>query len=237
MASHQADPIQAAIHIWNSKQLETIKNLLLVYSIFYYTTSFCGAIRQYGLFGCIKKGFGTFLQSLIQSTRRFVPGVDAQVQKEVAKAVAGMEKGIVIGGSDKKYTKLPTRGLDTAVLRSELQRYQKLGRINVRDGKVSGAVYHGGAELNALLTEAYHMNILSNPLHPEVFPGVRKMESEVIQMVLNMYSAPETAGGSITSGGTESILMAIKAARDYGAARKNITNPNMYVRCCKKQSS
>ena len=53
------------------------------------------------------------------------------------------------------------------------------------------------------------------------------MESEVIQMVLNMYNAPETGCGSITSGGTESILMAVKAARDYGEAKKNITNPNM----------
>ncbi|TPX31719.1 hypothetical protein SmJEL517_g04994 [Synchytrium microbalum] len=230
MTDHHHDPIDRILHILQSKHVETIKNVLLAYAVYYYSTSVIGLMFKVVFFrGDIRKAFRSLLQSLILGVRRYVPGIDAQVQKEVAKSVAGMEKGIIIGARDKKYTKLPAKGLDTASLRMEMQKYQKLSHVDFKDGKVSGAVYHGGAELNALLTEAYHMNILSNPLHPEMFPGVRKMESEVIQMVLSMYNAPEDAGGNITSGGTESILMAVKAARDFMEAKKGITTPNMVV--------
>lgn len=51
------------------------------------------------------------------------------------------------------------------------------------DGRVSGAVYHGGKELGKLQTEAFEMFTVSNPIHPDVFPGVRKMEAEVVAMV------------------------------------------------------
>ncbi|WP_197669208.1 hypothetical protein, partial [Salmonella enterica] len=59
-----------------------------------------------------------------------------------------------------------------------------------RDGYVSGAVYHGGEELNRVILACFARFLLTNPLHPEVFPGVRKMESEVVAMTLNMFNAP-----------------------------------------------
>lgn len=52
--------------------------------------------------------------------------------------------------------------------------------------------------------------LLSNPLHPDIFPEVRKMEAEVVRMILDMYNAPPEAAGTTTSGGTESILLACK---------------------------
>ena len=51
------------------------------------------------------------------------------------------------------------------------------------DGLVSGAVYHGGQELVDLQVEAYRRFTVSNPIHPDVFPGVRKMEAEIVAMV------------------------------------------------------
>jgi sphinganine-1-phosphate aldolase len=53
------------------------------------------------------------------------------------------------------------------------------------------------------------------------------MESEIIAMVLNLYKAPEGACGNVTSGGTESLLMAIKACRDFGKEVKGIIRPEM----------
>lgn len=58
------------------------------------------------------------------------------------------------------------------------------------EGKVSGAVYHGGDELLNLQTEAYRMFSVSNPLHPDVFPGVRKMEAEIVAMVRKLFAGP-----------------------------------------------
>jgi sphinganine-1-phosphate aldolase len=51
------------------------------------------------------------------------------------------------------------------------------------DGRVSGAVYHGGEDLLKLQTEAFGQFGVANPIHPDVFPGVRKMEAEVVAMV------------------------------------------------------
>lgn len=59
----------------------------------------------------------------------------------------------------------------------------------------------------------------SNPLHSDIFPGVRKMEAEVVSMTLNMFHGGPDSAGAMTSGGTESILMAMKAYRDRGFDR------------------
>lgn len=69
---------------------------------------------------------------------------------------------------------------------------------------------------------------MSNPLHPEVFPAVRKMEAEIVAMCLKMYRGPEGSAGAMTSGGTESIIMSVKTHRDWARSVKGITEPEMY---------
>ena len=92
------------------------------------------------------------------------------------------------------------------------------------DGQVSGTVYHGGEELNRVTLASLERFLLTNPLHPEVFPGLRKMEAEVVAMVLSMFHAPTGAAGTTTSGGTESIMMACLAMREWGRAERGITH-------------
>ena len=103
------------------------------------------------------------------------------------------------------------------------------GRDVWRHGQVSGTVYHGGEDLNKLLLETLERFLLTNPLHPDVFPGVRKMEAEVVSMVLNMYRAPSDAAGTTTSGGTESIMMACLAMRAWGRAVRGIRRPEIVI--------
>jgi sphinganine-1-phosphate aldolase len=97
------------------------------------------------------------------------------------------------------------------------------------DGFVSGAVYHGGDSLMALQTEAFGKFTVANPIHPDVFPGVRKMEAEIVSMVLAMFNAPVGAAGVTTSGGTESILMACLSARQKAYTERGVTEPEMCV--------
>jgi sphinganine-1-phosphate aldolase len=105
----------------------------------------------------------------------------------------------------------------------------KDGQIVWKGGRISGAVYHGGQELSDVLAEAIRMFMVSNPLHPDVFPGVRKMEAEVVSMVLRLYNAPSTGAGTTTSGGTESILMACKTAREWGLRTKGIKHAEILL--------
>lgn len=122
-------------------------------------------------------------------------------------------------------------------------RYANLDGPDWRDGRVSGTVYHGGEDLIQLQCKAYSMFAVANPLHPGVFPGVRKMEAEIVAMVtqildstdnqiLELYNAPIDAGGTTTSGGTESILMACKAWRDKAYHERGINAPEMYRYPC-----
>ena len=82
--------------------------------------------------------------------------------------------------------------------------------------------------MQKVIVAAFDKYCVSNPLHPDVFPAVRKMEAEIVAMVLKMYNNPSGAGCT-TSGGTESIVMAVKTYRDWARATKGITEPEMFV--------
>ena len=80
--------------------------------------------------------------------------------------------------------------------------------------------------MERVIVAAFQRYCVSNPLHPDVFPAVRRMEAEVVAMCLRMYNNPDGAG-AMTSGGTESILMAVKTHREWAYATKGITEPEL----------
>lgn len=86
----------------------------------------------------------------------------------------------------------------------------------------------GGEDLSRVIVAAFERYTVSNPLHPDVFPAIRKMEAEIVSMCLRMYNNPDGAG-TMTSGGTESIVMAVKTYRDWAREVKGITEPEMWV--------
>lgn len=76
----------------------------------------------------------------------------------------------------------------------------------------------------------------TNPLHLDVFPSVVRFEAEVVAMTAGLLGSKEKGSGgqicgNMTSGGTESILLAMKSSRDYMKTKKGITKPEMYVGC------
>lgn len=108
-----------------------------------------------------------------------------------------------------------------------MYRFTTLKAADWAGGKVSGSIYHGGDNITRILVEAYRIYAVSNPLHPDTFPGIRRMEAESVAMVLSMYHAPASGCGTMTSGGTESILMACKTYRDMYKAIKGTRYPEM----------
>jgi sphinganine-1-phosphate aldolase len=83
----------------------------------------------------------------------------------------------------KKNLSLPKEGWSFLEIDAELNKLQSLDHTRWEDGRVSGAVYHGGSKLLEMQTKAIGRFSVSNPIHPDVFPGVRKMEAEVVAMV------------------------------------------------------
>ena len=131
------------------------------------------------------------------------------------------------GPSITRYLDLPSKGWSSEIVLEELHDLATMDHTCWEGGYVSGAVYHGGDELMGLQTQAFGKFTVANPIHPDVFPGVRKMEAEIVAMVLKLFSAPPDAAGVTTSGGTESILMACLSARQKAYAERNITEPEM----------
>jgi glutamate/tyrosine decarboxylase-like PLP-dependent enzyme len=97
-----------------------------------------------------------------------------------------------------------------------------------REGRTFGLVFDGGHDVHDV-AEAVALEFLhDNALNPAAFPSVTKIQSEVCSMCAGLFHG-ETAAGFMTSGGTESILMAVKAARERGKAERGITAPEMVV--------
>jgi len=113
-------------------------------------------------------------------------------------------------------------------IEAHMRKAEQFGRKCYEEGKHSGAVYYGGAEHWKFINDVMGMQIVSNTLHMDQFLPIVQMEAEIIRMVLNLFHGDATTCGIGTSGGTESILLAMLAYREQGR-EKGITEPNIVV--------
>jgi len=93
------------------------------------------------------------------------------------------------------------------------------GDVKWRDGKTAIYVFNAGEDVGAVKKAAYAMFSEENGLGPAAFPSLARMEREVTAFGLQLMNAPPGAAGAMTSGGTGSIFMAVKAARDYARSK------------------
>ncbi len=99
-----------------------------------------------------------------------------------------------------------------------------------RRGKAWCLVYHIDDPATQLLKEAYTMFFSENALNPIAFPSLKKLEAEVVAMTASLLGADDAVVGNMTSGGTESILMAVKTAREWARYRNPAnTTPQMIL--------
>ncbi|EME87540.1 uncharacterized protein MYCFIDRAFT_209530 [Pseudocercospora fijiensis CIRAD86] len=212
-----------------TQSLDVFRNVLLALFIIRLARSTWWRLRGYGIFASIKQLYGHIYRRLYALFLR-LPFVQAKVQADVKKAITDIEKKLVPSGPGViNYKALPAQGWTPEQVRAELEKLGEMEHTRWEDGRVSGAVYHGGDELAGLQSDAFKRFGVSNPIHPDVFPGVRKMEAEVVAMTLALFNAPDAGAGVTTSGGTESILMACLAARQKAFFERGVTEPEMIL--------
>lgn len=114
--------------------------------------------------------------------------------------------------------KMPEHGRAWSDLKTEMNE-RGASDAKWRDGRTAVYVFNAGEEIAAIQKEAYAAFMSENGLGPLAFPSLAQMEKDVISMGLGLLHGPEGSTGAMTSGGTDSITMAIKTARDY--ARSN----------------
>jgi glutamate/tyrosine decarboxylase-like PLP-dependent enzyme len=98
-----------------------------------------------------------------------------------------------------------------------------------QDGRTFGMVYDGGPGVHEVADTVARMFLHDNALNTMAFPSIGEIQSEVVRATADLLHGGADAAGFMTSGGTESILMAVKAARERGRRERGITEPEMVV--------
>jgi sphinganine-1-phosphate aldolase len=211
------------------ERLVLAKNVVVVVVAARVLVRALAALYDRGLVGLVRLTAGDVVRRFFRAVKK-IPYVRRRIDDELRKITVKMEHDVApaLEGVP-TFVALPSKGLSAAEVNRHLDVLEGFTLKAVDAGKVSGTVYHGGEDLTRLTSGAYARFALSNPLHPDVFPGVRKMEAEVVAMVVAMFHGGPDACGTTTSGGTESILMACKAMREWARDVKGITEPEMVI--------
>ena len=206
----------------NRKAFTLLAQLLLFRKVLFYIFDLIRTLRRKGL-----KTVGVNAVGFIMSYARQLPVVRTIAAKEKQQSLDSIKKDIIDGApscGDDFFT-LPPQGLPVASISAQLTLARGV-QHEYDDDKAMGGIYHGETDesdiaLSTIQAEGMKLFSSTNALYPGVFPGIRKFESEIVSMVVDMmggsecWSGSENACGIFTSGGTESVLMAALAHRDY----------------------
>ncbi len=177
------------------------------------------------------------LEPLVARIYRYakrLPMVKEKLEAEYAPIMEELRKSAKpYAGEIESHTTLPADGKPRADVLTEIRELERRETERWKDGYVSGAVYHGDPEHIAFLNEVYSITSQTNPLHSDLWPSIAKYEAEIVSMTANMLGAQRAADaavcGSVSSGGTESIMLAMRSYRDWARDTKGITSPELVV--------
>jgi glutamate/tyrosine decarboxylase-like PLP-dependent enzyme len=174
----------------------------------------------------------------IEKRLKKIPSIRQKIDKEYDGMLGGLEDSLKpYKNKFTTFTQIPATGRDRAEILRELESLRDIEESQWKDGFVSGAVYHGDQEHIDFLNQVYAINSQSNPLHADVWPSTTKFEAEIVAMTADMLNgdgasttlSEQDVVGTLSSGGTESIMLAMKTYRDWGRETKGITHPEMVV--------
>jgi sphinganine-1-phosphate aldolase len=140
-------------------------------------------------------------------------------------------------GRFKSYRRLSAKGRDKDSILQELSTMAAEEDAHWRTGQISGTYYHAGDEHRAFLNQIFSFFSHVNVLQVDLCPSMSKFESEIVSMTAKMlngdavkvHDPQDEVCGTVTSGGTESILMAMKVYRDQARAERGINEPEIII--------
>jgi glutamate/tyrosine decarboxylase-like PLP-dependent enzyme len=169
--------------------------------------------------------------AFLEKRMKNIPSVAKKIEGEYAEIMTELETSVKpYKNKFTTFTQIPAKGRSHAEILGEMEAMRALEESHWKDGFISGAVYHGDQEHIDFLNQVYALNSQSNPLHADVWPSATKFEAEIVAMTANMLNgAGADVCGTLSSGGTESIMLAMKTYRDWARETKGITKPEMIV--------
>jgi sphinganine-1-phosphate aldolase len=171
------------------------------------------------------------LVAWIEKRLKKIPAIRQKIEQEYDEMMADLESSVKpYKDGFSSFTQIPKAGRNRDEILHEIEGLCTLEQGLWKDGYVSGAVYHGDQEHIAFLNRVYAITSQSNPLHADVWPSVSKFEAEIVAMTADMLGgAGQDVCGTVSSGGTESILLAMKTYRDQARQEKGVKRPEMVV--------
>lgn len=128
---------------------------------------------------------------------------------------------------NRQVIKFPEKGLETDTVIAELKAHRS-DDASWRNGRMFGYIYHPGSREAEVVGQAYQLFMNENALNPSLFSSLRRLENETVAMVADLLHAGEGFAGNLTTGGSESMLVAVKTARDWARKHKpGISEPEI----------
>ncbi|CAB1062618.1 Pyridoxal-dependent decarboxylase [Olavius sp. associated proteobacterium Delta 1] len=125
--------------------------------------------------------------------------------------------------------KIPQKGMSKEEILKTLKNY-KGHDLDWKSGRVFGYIYDPGEKVHDVINDAYTLYLAENGLDPLSFPSLLRLENEVVSMTANLLDCDHEVVGNFSSGGTESLILAVKTSRDYArATRPQIKEPEMVL--------
>ena len=98
----------------------------------------------------------------------------------------------------------------------------------IKSGKLTGSVYCVDDQIKYIAGEATKTFLYSNLLHPDIYHYTRYIESELINLGVQLFNGGKDACGLTTNGGTMSILNAVYSYVNRGR-KLGIKNPEIII--------
>ena len=128
------------------------------------------------------------LKKAVFKLARKLPMVQKQIKEETEKVRVSFEAEMLKPTNElEDMLKLPSSKMSPEEVLKLTKTYLGCGHFDWKQGTFSGTVYNGNEELTDLMTKVYGLAAWTNPLHPDAFPGVRKMEAEIVRMCCDLF--------------------------------------------------
>ncbi len=178
---------------------------------------------------------GSMIATIAMRSLRKIPYVRRRIEEKYEVLLQEIERSAKpYRGRFPSFAELPEKGIDRLKIIDEIEAINTHEESKWKEGYVSGAVYHGDRDHIDFLNRVYSLTSQSNPLHADLWPSANKYESEIVSMTGRMLSStnvlpPDHVCGTVTSGGTESILLAMKTYRDWAREVRKVKKPEMII--------
>jgi hypothetical protein len=168
----------------------------------------------------LNEWFDLVISSTFDWGKENIPGVKNELDKQTESFKADSDDILNKDPQRSLTLVMPESGRSHESILDEIEKYAVIEDEKWKKGKVSGTVYGDDPQHSQLMNSVYALYSWSNPLHPGFWPKLNQCEAEVIVMTANLLNGPPI--GCMTSGGTESIILAIRAHLNYYGKRRGI---------------